>query len=163
MPEASGRRSGTVLAFDFGTKRIGIAVGETELAQAHPLTVIHGEANAERFAAIAALIREWRPATLVVGRPLALDGTPHEMTARSTRFGNQLHGRFRLPVEFADERLSSVEAGERLRAAGHSTREAKTHLDALAAQVILESYFAQISRHSPEPSTDASHAPDPTA
>ena len=88
MPEPAGRPQGTVLAFDFGEKRIGVAVGERALAQAHPLTTIRSEANAVRFAAIAALIAEWRPERLVVGLPLALDGTPHAMTARCTRFAN---------------------------------------------------------------------------
>lgn len=114
------------------------------LRQAHPLTVIHGEANADRFAAIAALIAEWQPTSLVVGLPLAMDGTPHEMTARATRFANQLRGRFALPVDFADERLSSVEAEERLRETGHNAKSAKTHLDAVAAQIILQGYFDQI-------------------
>ena len=115
MPELRPARTGTVLAFDFGTKRIGVAVGEWALKQAHPLTTIRAEANAERFAQIAALIAEWKPASLVTGVPLALDGGTHEMTARCRRFANQLHGRFGLPVEQAEERLTSVEAEERLR------------------------------------------------
>jgi putative Holliday junction resolvase len=156
MPEAG--RQGTVLAFDFGQKRIGVAVGEGILRQAHPLTVIHGEANAERFAAIATLIAEWQPASLVVGLPVALDGTPHEMTARATRFANQLRGRFALPVAYADERLTSCAAQERLRESGHPARNAKAHLDAVAAQIILQGYFDQaiepIIDHSPELSAD---------
>ena len=141
MPEFGRNHSGTVLAFDFGEKRIGVAVGEWQLLQAHPLTTIHGEANAERFTAIAALIQEWHPASLVVGRPLSLDGTAHAMTARCTRFANQLRGRFGLNVDYAEERLSSVEAAERLRAAGHPRRNARQHLDAIAAQLILQSHF----------------------
>ena len=107
MPEPANvparPQRGTVLAFDFGEKRIGVAVGERELGQAHPLTTIHGEANAERFAAIAALIGEWQPASLVVGLPVALDGTAHAMSARCIRFANQLRGRFGLAVEYAEE------------------------------------------------------------
>jgi putative Holliday junction resolvase len=140
MPEAVTAR-GTVLAFDFGIKRIGVAVGELMLKQAHALTTIHGEANAERFAAIGKLVDEWQPVRLVVGLPLSLDGEAHEMTARCRRFANQLHGRFGLPVEFADERLSSADAEDRLRQAGRSAREAKSQLDAVAAQIILEGYF----------------------
>lgn len=157
MPEAVPR--GTVLAFDFGEKRIGVAVGEGELRQAHPLTVIHGEANAERFAAIAALIAEWQPNRLVVGLPIALDGTPHAMTARSTRFANQLRGRFGLAVDYADERLSSVEAEERLRTSGRSARNAKKELDAVAAQIILQDYFDQNSTEniSTESPADVAH------
>ena len=141
MPEHDDPRQGTVLAFDFGTQRIGVAVGEWALAQAHPLTTIRGEANSERFAVIAALIAEWQPRSLVVGLPVALDGTPHTMTARATRFANQLRGRFGLPVAYAEERLSSVEAEERLRQSGHNAKSAKEHLDAMAAQIILQGYF----------------------
>ena len=145
MPEAPVRQAGTILAFDFGVKRIGVAVGEWPLAQAHPLTTIHGEANAVRFAAIEALLKEWRPVSLVVGLPLALDGSAHEMTARSTRFANQLRGRFGLPVDYAEERLSSVEAEGRLRAGGHNAKSAREHVDALAAQIILQCFFERLS------------------
>ena len=124
MPESARRQQGTVLAFDFGEKRIGVAVGEWALGQAHPLTTIHGEANAERFAAIAALIGEWRPVSLVVGLPVALDGSAHAMSARCTRFANQLRGRFGLPVDYAEERLTSVEAEEKLRENGRRGRRA---------------------------------------
>ncbi len=141
MPDSPLRPTGTLLAFDFGEKRIGIAVGEWALAQAHPLTTIRSEVNAERFALIAALIAEWKPVRLIVGLPVALDGTPHAMPARCTRFANQLRGRFGLPVDYAEERFSSVEADERLRAAGHDARSAKEHVDALAAQIILQNYF----------------------
>ncbi len=144
MPEPASCASapvGTVLAFDFGEKRIGVATGETLLKQAHPLTVIHGEANDGRFAAIDALLKEWRPVLLVVGMPSRVDGTPHEMSARCTRFANQLRGRFNLPVAFADERFSSLAAGEFLRETGHSAKSAKQHLDAVAAQLILQTYF----------------------
>ena len=145
MPDSQGRPAGTILAFDFGVKRIGVAVGEWPMAQAHPLTTIRGEANAERFAAIEALIKEWRPVSLVVGLPLALDGSAHEMTARLTRFANQLRGRFGLPVDYAEERLSSVEAEDRLRESGHNAKSAREHVDALAAQIILQCFFERLS------------------
>lgn len=148
MPEqpASGAapRLGTVLAFDFGARRIGVAVGETLLGQAHPLTVIDAVERDLRFAAIARLIEEWQPQQLVVGLPAHLDPdnhTPHAVAARCTRFANQLRGRFGLPVALADERLSSYEAEQRLRESGHHGRQARPHLDAMAAQVILQSYF----------------------
>lgn len=161
MPEpanvpASPQR-GTVLAFDFGEKRIGVAVGERELGQAHPLTTIRGEANAGRFAAIAALIGEWQPASLVVGLPVALDGTAHAMTARCMRFANQLRGRFGLAVEYAEERLSSVEAEERLRDCGHKAKSAREHLDALAAQIILQCFFERIAEDAKEHQHHATH------
>jgi len=152
MPEAAQCRQGTLLAFDFGEKRIGVAVGEWSLGQAHPLSTIRGAGNAERFAAIAALIAEWQPESLVVGLPVALDGSPHAMSARCTRFANQLRGRFGLPVAYAEERLTSVEAGELLRESGHSARSAGEHIDAVAAQIILQCFLAGAADHPPEPS-----------
>lgn len=132
---------GTVLAFDFGTRRIGVAVGEMMLGSARPLATIDAEANAPRFAAIEKLIAEWQPACLVVGLPLALDGSEHEMTARSRRFANQLRGRFGLPVEFADERLSSAIAEGRLIERGAKPSRNKAAIDAEAAAVILQTWF----------------------
>lgn len=102
-------------------------------------TAAFGVANA--VAAIAALIKEWQPVRLVVGLPVALDGTPHAMTARCTRFANQLRGRFALAVDYAEERLSSFEAGQFLRESGHDARSARDKIDAVAAQIILQSYF----------------------
>ncbi|MDR2508116.1 MAG: Holliday junction resolvase RuvX [Candidatus Accumulibacter sp.] len=145
MPDFASFPGGTLLAFDFGEKRIGVAVGESALAQAHPLTTLRHKNQDERLTAIGALIREWKPAALVVGRPVALDGEPHAMTARCVRFANQLRRHFALPVAFAEERLSSVEARARLREGGHSSRSAKTYVDALAAQIILQHYFENLS------------------
>ncbi|MDR0577626.1 MAG: Holliday junction resolvase RuvX [Candidatus Accumulibacter sp.] len=160
MPDSGpgALRRGTVLAFDFGTKRIGVAVGELELAQAHPLTTIHGERNDRRFSAIAGLIGEWKPVRLVVGLPVALDGAPHAMTARCVRFANQLRGRFGIEVDSAEERLSSVEAEERMRENGYNARDARERLDALAAQIILQTYFQRFS----EIPSDSRHASSPS-
>lgn len=133
MPETGAR---TVLAFDFGTKRIGVAVGEPELGSAHPLPGIAAEGNA-RFAAIGRLVAQWQPARLVVGLPLAADGSAHDTTQRAERFARQLRGRFRLPVELVDERFTSVEAEHRLR----GRRATKLAVDSVAAQLILEQYF----------------------
>lgn len=138
---------GTVLGFDFGLARIGVAVGETETGHAHPLAVISEEANAARFAAIEALLAEWKPTALVVGLPTHMDGSEHAMTVRCRRFANQLHGRYGLPVTLVDERLSSAEAEERLSEAGHQGwRKQKPRLDSAAAQIILLQYF-ESARH----------------
>jgi len=132
----------TLLSFDFGLARIGVAVGETETGHAHPLAPIAEEANAARFAAIEKLLAEWKPSALVVGLPTHLDGTEHAMTARCRRFANQLHGRYGLPVALVDERLSSAEAEGRLAEAGHhGWRKQKPRLDSAAAQIILLQYF----------------------
>ncbi|HUY03293.1 MAG TPA: Holliday junction resolvase RuvX [Rhodocyclaceae bacterium] len=136
MPEA-----GTVLAFDFGVKRIGVAVGETLLGQARALATIAAEDKDTRFGAIARLIGEWQPQILVLGLPLAEDGTGHELTARARRFAHQLEGRFRLPVILIDERYSSREADARLAATGLSWQARKRAVDAAAAQIILQDYF----------------------
>ena len=132
---------GTVLAFDFGEKRIGVATGETLLASAHPLTVIRAESNDQRFAEIGKLVAEWQPEQLVVGLPTHVDGTPHEMTRLATKFAERLKKRFNLPVSMADERLTSLDAESRLRETGHNAKSAKPLLDAVAAQLILQTWF----------------------
>ena len=119
---------GVALAFDFGTRRIGVAIGNGVTREARPLQTILSDART-RWPAIAALIAEWQPQQLVVGVPRHPDGAAHEMTARCERFANQLAGRFRLPVARVDERYSSAAAG-----AGQG-------IDARAAAVILQQWF----------------------
>lgn len=131
----------TVLAFDFGEQRIGVAVGDTELGIAHPLTTIAAADRQRRFAAIAALVEEWRPALLVVGLPAHLDGVEHELSRLARKFAAQISGRFGLPVEFIDERLTSVAAEASLAAAGVAVRKRKLSVDQVAAQEILQDYF----------------------
>jgi len=109
-PQAALPARGTLLGFDFGLARIGVATGELETGQASALVTLHDESNDARFKAISKLIAEWRPVALVVGIPTHLDGSEHELTTRCRRFANQLHGRFGLPVFATDERLSSVAA-----------------------------------------------------
>ncbi len=134
---------GSVLAFDYGERFLGVAVGESGVRVAHPLATIDTRVAAARFRAIAALIDEWRPAQLVVGLPLGLDGDRRDLTRRAERFARQLEGRFRLPVTLVDERLSSVEAEDRLRAAGRGGRRGKRLVHPVAAQVILQDFFDQ--------------------
>ena len=104
LPSPGSVRSAsiTVLAFDFGLRRIGVAVGESLLGSARALTTIDAEDNDTRFAAISRLVAEWQPQQLVVGLALALDGTEHEMTQRCRRFAHQLEGRFRFNVALVD-------------------------------------------------------------
>ena len=130
-----------LIAFDFGLRYIGVAVGDTQTRLAHPLEYIDAEANAARFARIAALIAEWQPATLVVGLPLDAEGGDHDMTRRARRFAHQLEGRFRLPVVLVDERLSSAEADALLRSQGRGGRAHKQDNHAIAAQLILQAYL----------------------
>ena len=127
----SGDAIDTILAFDFGLKRIGVAIGNTMICQAKPLSVITATANEPKFAAIAGLIKEWGASRIVVGLPSHPDGTEHEMSARCRRFANQVHGRFNLPVELVDERYSSaVIAAKRGEV-----------IDDRAAAIILQQYF----------------------
>jgi putative Holliday junction resolvase len=140
-PATPAAQHATVLAFDFGTRRIGVAVGNTIVRIAHPLTTIAGEANAPRFAAIDALIAQWEPGALVVGLPLCEDGTAQEMTARAERFARQLEGRYGLPVTRADERFTSRAAATTLRESGVRARGRLAVKDEVAAQLILQSWL----------------------
>lgn len=141
--EARDPRSGTVLAFDFGERRIGIAVGELQLGVAHPLDTIDAEANDVRFARIEALVNEWQPVLLLVGLPLALDGSEHAMTALARRFAQRLQGRYGIETRMIDERLTSVEAEQQARDIGLDVRRDRSKIDQLAAKLILEGYFSQ--------------------
>ena len=132
---------GTLLAFDFGTKRIGIAVGNTLLRSANPLTTIADEKTEARFSKIAALLAEWQPSALVVGLPCNDDGTPHEMTRLCRRFANRLKGRFDLPTILVDERYTSVSASAQLTEMGVRGIKQKPIIDQVAAQHILQAYF----------------------
>ena len=132
---------GTVLAFDFGEKRIGTAIGETGVGIAHPLITINGAEKQRRFAAIAALIDEWKPALLVVGLPSHLDGREHEISRLARKFAAELGRRHSLPVTFVDERLTSAAADTSLGEAGVATHKRKDKVDAVAAQHILQDFL----------------------
>lgn len=122
---------GTVLAFDFGLKRIGVAVGNTMIKQAQALIIIDEATNTGKFTQLEKLIKEWQPVLCVVGLPMHPDGAPHEMTVRCERFANQLHGRFGVKIVLVDERYSSAvlkaKQGERI--------------DDQSAALILQQYF----------------------
>jgi putative Holliday junction resolvase len=130
---ATSHTEGSILAFDFGLKRIGVAVGNTMIRQAQPLSIISAVSNEAKFEVIAQLIKDWQPALCVVGLPMHPDGAAHEMTTRCQRFANQLHGRYGVKVALVDERYSSAvlhaKQGERI--------------DDQAAAVILQQYFDQ--------------------
>lgn len=136
-------REATLLAFDYGEKRIGVALGNALTRHARALVVVQNRNREYRFEAIGKLIGEWRPDALVVGLPCHPDGTPHEMTQLAKRFGNQLNGRFNLPVTWVDERYSSVEARADIRR-GVARAEM---LDAEAARIILQQYLDGLSEN----------------
>jgi putative Holliday junction resolvase len=120
---------GVVLAFDFGARRIGVAIGNTVTRKARPLATVDAARSAGRWSELGRLIADWQPTRLVVGIPRHPDGAPHEMTARCERFARQLEGRFRLPVERIDERYSSAVAAR------------ADDVDAAAAALILQQWF----------------------
>ena len=131
----------TLLAFDFGSKKIGIAVGQELTRTARPLTILRNISNKPDWEGITRLIDDWRPHALVVGLPLNMDGTEQDMTRAAKRFANQLQGRYHLPVFHADERLSTKAAQQMIR--DHSGGEPRNGVDALAAQLILETFFCE--------------------
>lgn len=135
------RSTGSALAFDFGEKRIGVAVADLTLRIAHPLQTIHAENNKTRFAAIAALIAEWQPVQLIVGEPRHADGGAHEIARLARKFSQRLEGRFRLPVAMADETLSSQAAASRLQEQGLHGDRLQARLDVAAACEIMNTWL----------------------
>jgi putative holliday junction resolvase len=128
----------TVMAFDYGTRRVGVAVGNSVSKTGQALKILVASNADLLFEEISALIKEWQPEELVVGRPLYPDGAPHEMTQKATRFGNQLKGRLHLPVMWVDERYSSVIL--------EGDAQMRDNLDAHSAALILEQYFAELPK-----------------
>ena len=128
----------TVLAFDFGTQRIGVAVGSTITRSARPLITIDAPIGPARDAALARVIAEWQPELLIVGLPVHSDGTPHAMTAHATRFGEDLRERFGIRVDYADERHTSELAQASLAGQGRRGRQKR---DEVAAQIILQGWL----------------------
>jgi putative Holliday junction resolvase len=135
MPEEMGLPELTVMAFDFGTRRIGVAVGNTLTQVGQPLKTVSETSSDASFKVIEGLLREWQPNRLVVGLPCHPDGVEHEMSAKARRFGNQLHGRFQLPVDWVDERYTS--------AVLEGDPNMRDNLDAQSAALILEQYFLE--------------------
>lgn len=129
------------MGFDFGSKRIGIAIGQEVTRTVNPLTTINAKNNKPDWDAISRLLKEWQPDLLVVGLPVHMDGTDQPVTKAATRFANQLNGRYQLPVEMVDERLTSYEAENQLSAQSHF--HDKAQIDMIAAQLILESWMSQ--------------------
>lgn len=131
----------TALAFDYGTQSIGVAVGQTLTQTANPLPSLKAQDGIPKWEHIQQLINEWQPNLLVVGLPLNMDGSESELSQRAKKFSNRLHGRFQLPIELVDERLSSFEAkGEIIEQTGSRDFKAQ-NVDGLAAKLILETWL----------------------
>lgn len=141
----------TLLAFDFGTKKIGVAVGQELTSSSSALPVLRSRDEAPDWEGITKLIEQWQPDALVVGIPLNMDGSENAMTHKAKRFSNRLAGRYGLPVFPADERLTTREAA-RDRYDPHNQRGHKRahqyrghmEVDSVAAQIILETFFSQL-------------------
>lgn len=133
--------SRTLLGFDFGLKSIGVAVGQELTATARPLTALKANHGVPDWGRIETLLKEWQPALLVVGLPLNMDGTEQDISRRARKFANRLHGRFGLAVELQDERLTTTDARARLFEAGGYKALGKDAVDAVSAQLILESWM----------------------
>lgn len=131
----------TLLAFDFGTKSIGVAIGQQLTGTARPLTALKAQDGIPDWNKIEALLKEWQPDRVVVGLPLNMDGTEQPLTARARKFANRLHGRFGVQVDLHDERLSTVEARADLFERGGFRALSKGSVDSLSAVIILESWF----------------------
>ena len=134
---------GTLIGFDFGSRRIGVAVGETGTRIASPLGAIETTANEARFEAIGRIVAEWRPAGFVVGRPQHADGSEHEIARLAEKFARRLEARYGVPVAFVDETLSSATAEASLRET-RTRAGKKSDVDALAAAIILQSYLDEL-------------------
>ena len=143
MPEENTRPAGTIIAFDFGLRRIGIAVGQTLTGSANPLAVVP-HAGRPDWQATSKILGEWKPAAIVVGLPLDENGSETDMSKAARRFGRQLGGRYSIQVLFEDERLTSFGAEQRFvdaRARGGARRKDAALKDAIAAQIILENWL----------------------
>jgi len=134
----------TVLGFDFGLKKIGVAVGQMVMKTASPLTLLNAQDGAPQWSAIQELIDEWSPQLLIVGYPLHMDGSEQAVTIAAKRFGNRLAGRFQLPVTWVDERLSSYEAELYLEDLNKSSESDRLNVDTISAKLIIEQWFNQI-------------------
>ena len=141
MSEAKPLR--LLLGFDYGSKQIGVAVGQVITGQARELCILKAQNGVPDWQKVEALLREWQPDAIVVGLPLNMDGTPSEMSERAEKFARRLNGRFNLPVHTHDERLTTYEAkGQRLQQ-GQNSGYRERPVDALAAALLLEGWLAE--------------------
>jgi len=130
------------MAFDFGLRQIGVAIGNCLLGTTQPLRVLKAKEGAPDWRAVEDLVNEWRPDLLLVGDPLNMDGSASELCQRARKFSRRLHGRLGLPVEMIDERLSSFEAKQNSREQGHRGNFKEQPIDSYAAELILQTWLS---------------------
>lgn len=140
--------SNTLLAFDFGSKSIGVSVGESLIQTANELAPLKARDGIPDWQQIEKLLSEWQPAKVLVGLPLNMDGSDQEMTRRARKFAQRIHGRFRIEVELVDERLTTREAKTIAEARGQAGNYANKPVDSIAARLILESWWHDKQAHS---------------
>lgn len=131
-----------IMGFDFGTKRIGVAIGVSITATASPLQTIAAEDGLPNWSQIEALCKEWQVDAFVVGFPTNIDGSEQKISERASQFGKALEKRFKLPVHYVDERLTTVEAKQLLFESGGYKKLKVSEIDSFAAKLILEQFFA---------------------
>ncbi len=136
-------KPGTILAFDYGLKWIGCAVGQSVTNTANPLPALKARDGIPDWQAVEKLLKEWRPQSIVVGQPLNMDGSESPMSARALKFARRLEGRFNIPFAMQDERLSSFDARGELLAQGGNQNFKERGVDSLSAVLILESWFRE--------------------
>ena len=133
--------SRTVLGFDYGTKSIGIAVGQEITGTASPEAALKANDGVPNWEQVETVLKHWQPDLVVVGLPLNMDGTEQELTKRARKFANRIHGRFGLPIALQDERLTTVDARARLFEMGGFKALTKDKVDSVSAVLIIESFF----------------------
>lgn len=138
--QASAQR---VLAFDYGLRQIGVAVGNSGLGTTQPLTILKARDGQPNWAEVTALCKEWEPDLLLIGDPLNMDGTVSDFAQRARKFARRLEGRLGIAIEMVDERLSSFEIKQQQKDAGHSGDYHESPVDDLAAELILKDWLRQ--------------------
>ena len=138
------QREGNIIGFDFGQRRIGVAIGNNISKTAQPLITIESSTNNQTFEAIQKIMEEWRPVSIVVGVPFNVDGSEHKVTNLSKKFAKQLAQKYSLPTNLIDERYTSIEANHELKDKKIDLKKKKLLIDQIAAKIILQSYLDQI-------------------
>ena len=142
--QSGKQKEGNVIGFDFGQKRIGVAVGNNISKTARALITIDSSSNNQKFEAIQKIIEEWQPISIVVGVPFNVDGSEHKVTNLSKKFAKQLEQKYSLPIHLIDERYTSIEASHEIKDKKIDLKNKKLLIDQIAAKIILQSYLDQI-------------------
>ena len=142
--QSGKQKEGNVIGFDFGQKRIGVAVGNNISKTAQALITIDSSSNNQKFEAIQKIIEEWQPISIVVGVPFNVDGSEHKVTNLSKKFAKQLEQKYSLPTHLIDERFTSIEANHEIKDKKIDLKKKKLLIDQIAAKIILQSYLDQI-------------------